>query len=147
MVFTLAEKMWNSLETEGMDTNQRAFFLSRRLFETHNRALEVHPSMTWEDFQSTAAGRWELIGLLFTLTGLATDWVPHSDRIFMRPNQWIRESRHTATAVGDICLQFCDSTGIVNDIVAWLLLHHITLLAVVYGESGLLFRSLSANIA
>ncbi|CAI7588873.1 unnamed protein product [Penicillium viridicatum] len=136
MVFTLAEKMWNSLETEGMDTNQRAYFLSKRLFETHNRPLEVHPSMTWEDFQSAAAGRWELIGLLFTLTGLATDWVPHSDRIFMRPNTMDAKSLAiTATAVGDICLQFCDSTGIVNDIVAWLLLHHVTLLAIVYGES------------
>ncbi|KOS43525.1 hypothetical protein ACN38_g5557 [Penicillium nordicum] len=104
--------------------------------------------MTWEDFQSAAAGRWELIGLLFTLTGLATDWVPHSDRIFMRPNTMDPKSLAiTATAVGDICLQFCDSTGIANDIVAWLLLHHTTLLAVVYGESGLLFRSLPVNIA
>ncbi|KGO40681.1 Transcription factor, fungi [Penicillium expansum] len=136
MVFTAAENMWNSLETKDMDTNQRAFFLSKRLFETHNRALEVHSSMTWEEFQTAAAGRWELIGLLFTLTGLATDWVPHSDRIFMRQNTMDASSLAiTATAVGDICLQFCDSTGIVNDIVGWLLLHQTTLLAIVYGES------------
>ncbi|KAI3234256.1 hypothetical protein CBS147310_4733 [Penicillium roqueforti] len=129
--------MWNSPETEGMNTNQRAFFLSKKLFETHSRALDVYPSMTWENFQSAAAGRWELIGLLFTLTGLATDWVPHSDRVFMRPNMMDPKSLAvTATAVGDICLQFCDSTGIVNDIVAWLLLHQVTLLAIVYGESG-----------
>ncbi|KAF9253849.1 transcriptional regulator family: Fungal Specific TF [Penicillium roqueforti] len=136
MVFTLVENMWNSPETEGMNTNQRAFFLSKKLFETHSRALDVYPSMTWENFQSAAAGRWELIGLLFTLTGLATDWVPHSDRVFMRPNMMDPKSLAvTATAVGDICLQFCDSTGIVNDIVAWLLLHQVTLLAIVYGES------------
>lgn len=147
MVFTAAENMWNSLETKDMDTNQRAFFLSKRLFETHNRALEVHSSMTWEEFQTAAAGRWELIGLLFTLTGLATDWVPHSDRIFMRQNTMDASSLAiTATAVGDICLQFCDSTGIVNDIVGWLLLHQTTLLAIVYGESGLLSRFLPANI-
>ncbi|KAJ5249597.1 hypothetical protein N7489_000007 [Penicillium chrysogenum] len=136
MIFTVVEKMWNSLETEGMNTNQRASFLSKRLFEMHSRPLEVHPSMTWEDFQSAAAGRWELIGLLFTLTGLATDWVPHGDRIFMRQDTMDATSLAiTATAVGDICLQFCDSTGIVNDIVVWLLLHHVTLLAIVYGES------------
>lgn len=147
MIFTVVEKMWNSLETEGMNTNQRASFLSKRLFEMHSRPLEVHPSMTWEDFQSAAAGRWELIGLLFTLTGLATDWVPHGDRIFMRQDTMDATSLAiTATAVGDICLQFCDSTGIVNDIVVWLLLHHVTLLAIVYGESGSSSRSLPANI-
>ncbi|KAJ5849061.1 hypothetical protein N7534_007750 [Penicillium rubens] len=116
MIFTVVEKMWNSLETEGMNTNQRASFLSKRLFEMHSRPLEVHPSMTWEDFQSAAAGRWELIGLLFTLTGLATDWVPHGDRIFMRQDTMDATSLAiTATAVGDICLQFCDSTGITFD--------------------------------
>ncbi|KAJ5493522.1 hypothetical protein N7463_009609 [Penicillium fimorum] len=136
MIFTVVEKMWNSLETANMDTRQRALFLSKSLFETHGRALEVHPSMTWEDFQSAAAGRWELIGMLFTLTGLATDWVPHGDPIFMRQNTMDPKSLAiTATAVGDICLQFCDSTGIVNDIVGWLLLHQVTLLAIVYGES------------
>lgn len=146
MIFTVAEKMWSSLETEGMNTNQRAFFLSKRMFETHSRAFEVHPAMTWEDFQSAAAGRWELIGLLFTLTGLATDWVPHNDRIFMRQDTMDAKSLAiTATAVGDICLQFCDSTGIVNDIVGWLLLHQVTLLAIVYGESGLLSRSLPTD--
>ncbi|KAJ5187961.1 Transcription factor [Penicillium cf. griseofulvum] len=136
MIFTIVEKMWNSLENEGMDTNQRALFLSKRLFETHSRALEVYPSMTWEDFQSAATGRWEVIGMLFTLTGLATDWVPHVDPIFMRQNTMDPKSLAiTATAVGDICLQFCDSTGIVNDIVGWLLLHQVALLAIVYGES------------
>ncbi|OQE41131.1 hypothetical protein PENCOP_c005G04419 [Penicillium coprophilum] len=136
MIFTLVEKMWNSLEHRGMDTKQRALLLSRRLFETHGRSLDVHPSMTWEDFQSAAEGRWELIGMLFTLTGLATDWIPHSDPIFMRQNTMDPKSLAiTATAVGDICLQFCDSTGIVNDIVGWLLLHQVTLLAIVYGES------------
>ncbi|KAJ5970092.1 uncharacterized protein N7479_000010 [Penicillium vulpinum] len=137
MIFTVVEKMWNSLENEGMDTNERALFLSKKLFETHSRGLEVHPSMTWEDFQSAAAGRWELIGMIFTLTGLATDWVPHSDPIFMRQNTMDPKSLAiTATAVGDICLQFCDSSGIVNDIVGWLLLHQVSLLAIVYGESG-----------
>ncbi|OQD97268.1 hypothetical protein PENVUL_c084G01138 [Penicillium vulpinum] len=136
MIFTVVEKMWNSLENEGMDTNERALFLSKKLFETHSRGLEVHPSMTWEDFQSAAAGRWELIGMIFTLTGLATDWVPHSDPIFMRQNTMDPKSLAiTATAVGDICLQFCDSSGIVNDIVGWLLLHQVSLLAIVYGES------------
>ena len=47
----------------------------------------------------------------------------------------------TATAVGDTCLQFCDSSGIINDIVSWLLLHQTSLLAIVYGESGISPRS------
>jgi chromatin structure-remodeling complex subunit RSC3/30 len=53
----------------------------------------------------------------------------------------------TASAVGDICIQFCDNTGIVNDLVSWLLLHQTSLLAVVYGESGMSSLSLSKNAA
>ncbi|KAJ5779910.1 hypothetical protein N7457_005070, partial [Penicillium paradoxum] len=136
MVFTVVENMWNSLENDRKDTNTRALLMSQRLFETHSRVLEVHPSMTWQEFQSATSGRWELVGLLFTLTGLATDWVPHDDPVFKRRDTMDPKSLAiTATAVGDICLQFCDINGIVNDLVSWLLLHQVILLGIVYGES------------
>jgi chromatin structure-remodeling complex subunit RSC3/30 len=136
MIFDVVEDMWSSLEDEELGTGPRAFVLSKRLFETYTRPLQVSSSMIWEDFQSVASGRWEVIGLLFTLTGLATDMVSHNDPIFT-DRMDAKSLAVTATVVGDICLQFCDSCGIVNDIVSWLLQHQLALLVIVYGGNGL----------
>jgi chromatin structure-remodeling complex subunit RSC3/30 len=143
LIFTVVEEMWGSPEYEKMETTARALSISRRLFDTHSRDFEVISSTTWEDFKMASSGRWETIGLLFVLTGLATDLVAHDDPIF---NTMDAKSLATAaSAVSDICIQFCDSAGIVNDLVSWLLLHQTSLLAVVYGESGLSSQSSSEN--
>jgi chromatin structure-remodeling complex subunit RSC3/30 len=137
MVFTIVEEMWNHSDYDGMDLCKKTLLLSRNLFETHTRALEVRPSMSWEDFKTESTGRWEVIGLLFVLTGITTDWISHDDPLFSRQGAVdAKKLAITATAVGDTCLQFCDSSGIINDIVSWLLLHQTSLLAMVYGESG-----------
>ncbi|KAK9847839.1 hypothetical protein MYU51_018239 [Penicillium brevicompactum] len=137
MVLTVVEEMWNSYEREEMDTMPRAVLMSRRLFETHTRSFDITSSTTWEEFQITASGRWETIGLLFTLVGVATDLVSHDHPLFTDPDAMDASTlANTASAVGDICLQFCDNSGIINDIVSWMLLHQITLLGVVYGEGA-----------
>jgi chromatin structure-remodeling complex subunit RSC3/30 len=138
MVFTVVEEMWNDPDYDGMDLCQQTLMMSKKLFETHARPLEVRPSMSWEDFKSASFGRWEVIGLLFILTGITTDWISHDDPIFTRQGAMdAKKLAITATAVGDTCLQFCDSSGIINDIVSWLLLHQTSLLTIVYGESGM----------
>jgi chromatin structure-remodeling complex subunit RSC3/30 len=145
LIFTVVEEMWDSLKQEEMDTSARALLMSRRLFETFTKDFEVHLSTTWEEFKIASSGRWETVGLLFIITGLATDLVPHDDPIFNTMDA--KSIAITASAVGDICIQFCDNTGIVNDLVSWLLLHQTSLLAVVYGESGMSSLSLSKNAA
>ncbi|OQD82260.1 hypothetical protein PENANT_c022G00561 [Penicillium antarcticum] len=120
--------MWNDLDYDGMDLFQQTLLMSGKLFETHTQPLEIQPGMSWEDFKSASFGRWEVIGLLFVLTGIATDWIPHDDPLFTRHGAMdARRLAITATAVGDTCLEFCDSSGILNDITS--------LLAIVYGES------------
>ncbi|KAJ5343699.1 Transcription factor [Penicillium brevicompactum] len=117
MVLTVVEEMWNSYEREEMDTMPRAVLMSRRLFETHTRSFDITSSTTWEEFQITASGRWETIGLLFTLVGVATDLVSHDHPLFTDPDAMDASTlANTASAVGDICLQFCDNSGIINDI-------------------------------
>jgi chromatin structure-remodeling complex subunit RSC3/30 len=137
MIFTVVEDMWNSLEREEADTIPRALLLSKRLFETHLQELEIDATTTWEEFTEFASGRWETVGLLFMITGLATDIVSHDHPMFTGMGRMDAKTlATTASSVGEICLQFCDYTGIVNDLVSWLLLHQTTLLALVYGESG-----------
>ncbi|CAG8122121.1 unnamed protein product [Penicillium olsonii] len=138
MIFTTVEDMWKLYGEVEPDTMPRAMLMSRKLFETHTRNFEVTSTTTWEEFQKMSSGRWETIGILFILTGLATDLVPHDHPIFTETNTMDPKAlATTASAVGEICLQFCESAGIVNDLVSWMLLHQTTLLAVVYGESDI----------
>ena len=136
-ILTSTQKMWDDAQIEESDENKRALLLSKRLFEKYTQPIEVHSDMSWEEFSSAIAGRWETIGLLFTFTGLAMLYVSSDSQMF-RKHDW-PESKSlsvTAAAVGDVCLQFCDSAGIINDVVCWLLVHHTSLLSTVYGDGG-----------
>lgn len=140
MILTGAEDMWKSIQQEEPDESQQTLLMSRRLFEKQTEAMEINSDMTWTEFAMAAKGRWETIGLLFTAIGLASelDYIPN-ERV-SNPQGLARDDIEgftvTATAVADLCLQFCDSAGIVNDIVCWLLMSHVALLTVVYGDGG-----------
>ncbi|KAJ5777776.1 hypothetical protein N7520_001022 [Penicillium odoratum] len=150
MLFDTVEKMWYSAEVETEDPKLRALTLSRRIFQSYTRPFDVNKTLSWSEFSSSTSGRWETVGLVFCLTGLATEWLSKEDPLFKQPGSLDPESlATTASTVCDICLQLCDSVGIINDIVTWLLLHHTILLAVVYGEGGWLSKkpsSLSSKI-
>lgn len=142
MLLSTTENMWNSVQREEAHEYERESLLSRKLFEMQTQPMEIHSDMSWSEFASAAAGRWETIGLLFTVIGLAIEYLPcdHPVHCVKQDGQADAESiKVTATAVGNICLQFCSGAGIVNDIVCWLLLHHTSLLTTVYGDSGMFF--------
>ncbi|KAJ5167565.1 Transcription factor [Penicillium canariense] len=135
-IFKIVEDKWGSLEKEFDDESDRALLMSRQLFQANTRPFLVHPGMSWPDFVFAASVRWEVVGLLFCIAGLATQWISDADPIFKQPGSLDSKSlATTASTVSDICLQFCDSAGILNDLVSWLLVHHTVLLTVVYGES------------
>lgn len=138
MVLTTTEEMWDAITREETDESQRALLLSKRLFEKHTRPIEIHPAMSWAEFASATTGRWETIGLLFTTVGLSLGFTSSEDSMF-KQNGWAeaKSVAVTATAVADLCLQFCDSAGIINDLVCSLLLQQTSLLTTVYGESGM----------
>ncbi|KAJ5641240.1 hypothetical protein N7490_005240 [Penicillium lividum] len=134
MIMTQTEEMWDSLQHEEADETTQTLLLSRRLFEKQTQPLDVHSDTTWQEFASGSVGRWETVGLLFTLVGLGFDTTP-------RDSLWkydeLGDAEHVAAAmmaIGELCLQFCESAGIINDIVCSLLLHHSALVSVVCGD-------------
>ncbi|KAJ5100108.1 hypothetical protein N7532_007109 [Penicillium argentinense] len=136
MIFQLMEELWGSPPSDSVDQSIHALRLSKQLFQTHARPLEISADMSWTQFKTIIAGRWETVGLLFCMTGASTEWLSEEDPIFKQPGSSnLKSLANTACAVSDICLQFCDSAGIINDVVSWLLIHHTTLLATVYGDS------------
>lgn len=137
LIFELMEEMWGDCPENAVDQNLHALKLSKEMFRTHARPFKPTPDMSWSGFKQLLSGRWEIVGLVFCITGLSTEWLSEDDAIFKRPGSTDSKSLATmASEVSDICLQFCESAGIINDIVCWLLMHHTTLLTTVYGESG-----------
>ncbi|KAJ5666574.1 Transcription factor [Penicillium macrosclerotiorum] len=110
--------------------------MSKQLFQAPARPFHVYKGMSISEFMSSASGRWETVGMVFCVTGLATEWISEDDLILRKHDSVdTKVLATTASTVCDICLQFCDSVGIVNDLVSWLLVHQTALLAIVYGES------------
>ncbi|KAJ5274089.1 hypothetical protein N7478_009214 [Penicillium angulare] len=139
MILTSTEEIWASIQSEEPDEAHQTLLMSRRLFEKHNQPIEIHSNTTLAEFASAFAGRWETIGLLFTTIGLAAEYLPNGHFVNMDEyhdkNYESEKISLISTAIGDLCLQFCDSAGIINDMQCWLLLHHISLLTIVYGDS------------
>lgn len=136
LILSHTEEMWDSVQREEADESKQMLLLSRRLFEKQTRPIYLDSDTTCKEFVSSIAGRWETIGLLFTLVGVA------SNAVLREPNETFdalgdaESIKVTAVAAGDLCLQFCQSAGIINDIVCSLLLHHTSLLTIVYGDGG-----------
>lgn len=143
MILTSTEEMWDSIQKEEPDEALQTLLMSRRIFEKHTQPIEIHANTTLAEFASAFAGRWETIGLLFTSIGMAVEYLPnghfvHLDGVHGKDDE-SEKIAVIATTIGDLCLQFCDSSGIINDVQCWLLLHHVSLLTIVYGDSGMLF--------
>lgn len=137
LIFDLMEEMWGPSQKDTVDQSIHALQLSKQMFQTHARPFEISPDMSWSEFKHLLSGRWETVGLMFCITGLSTEWLSEDNEVFKHSESTdLRSLAITASAVSDICLQLCDSAGIINDIVCWLLMHHTTLLATVYGDSG-----------
>lgn len=136
LILSHTEEMWDSVQRDETDTTKQTLLLSRRLFEKQTQPIDLHSDTTCAEFASSIAGRWETIGLLFTLVGAA------SNAVLRDPGEKYDELgdaesiKVAAVAAGDLCLQFCQSAGIINDIVCSLLLHHTSLLTIVYGDGG-----------
>jgi chromatin structure-remodeling complex subunit RSC3/30 len=113
-----------------------ALSLARELFQNGVTPVDIRSDMALPEYISGISNRWETIGLLFSIAGLATSLIPYDDPIWRHVDP--KSLANHATAVGDICVQFCDYLGVVDDDpLVWLLLHHTALLSVVYGDSGM----------
>ncbi|OOG00623.1 hypothetical protein ASPCADRAFT_202457 [Aspergillus carbonarius ITEM 5010] len=111
---------------------------SQKIFDDSAKPLAVHPAMSPEDYIRRISGRWEGIGLVFTVVGqgamLERDWrsVRANEGNVPRDQKALAAQ---AISGSDACLQFCDLSGAVNDSLGWLLFQHIHLLTLVSGEN------------
>lgn len=129
------EDMWKAVHEEEPDEDKCMLLLSKKLFTRTMEPLIITPHMSWKEWARASNGRWEAVGLLLTIVGISTR--PSICSPLTESNWSDKHSIAVAAAgLGDLCLQFCDSVGVVNDMVCWLLLYHTMLLTIVYGDSG-----------
>jgi chromatin structure-remodeling complex subunit RSC3/30 len=138
--------LWKSLEglyqgsiNSEEDRSAAALKLSDKIFENTSTPIVTSASMTFKEYISQIAPRWEAIGILFARIGVICSFIPEDDAVFRPEGCPIQEKRvfsALAVKLSALCLQFCDKLGIVNDPLCWLTLQHTLLVSQAYGKGG-----------
>ncbi|OQE26011.1 hypothetical protein PENFLA_c007G00997 [Penicillium flavigenum] len=132
------EQMYDRAVRSSRDTHTSLATLSRQIFVNTSKDVRTHPTMDLPEYFDSITARWETIGLVFALLGTALFHTPDDDPIFTHRNPWKLEKcqlRNIATAVGEICCQFCNGAGTTSDPFCWLMTQQIVLLTSMYGDS------------
>ncbi|KAJ9483607.1 hypothetical protein VN97_g9793 [Penicillium thymicola] len=145
------EQMYDCAVRNSQDTHASLATLSRQIFVNTSKDVKTHLAMNLPEYFDSIAMRWETVGLVFSLLGTALFHTPDDDPIFTHRNPWrLEESqlRNIATAIGEICCQFCNGAGTTGDPFCWLMTQQIVLLTSIYGDSGtpLLFNIIHRKI-
>ncbi|PLB51347.1 hypothetical protein P170DRAFT_356191 [Aspergillus steynii IBT 23096] len=98
---------------------------------TAEKSIDITPNMTADEFYATFTGdnlRWEFVGLIFTLAGLAatTAWNQHQTFLEDRDRDAFAEEM---AAASNACIEICNQYDNVNDLVVWLYYTHFSLAA------------------
>ncbi|KAJ5304932.1 uncharacterized protein N7443_004592 [Penicillium atrosanguineum] len=130
------EGMYSSMPSH-LDPQSRLLELSQRLFEGTTREFITHAKMTLGEYLVALAGRWEAIGFILTMSGICAANTIVDDPLFHGLELSATDHKNLgilATAGSELCLQFCESVGVMSDPLGWLLLRHIHLLTLVCGD-------------
>ncbi|CAG8907283.1 unnamed protein product [Penicillium egyptiacum] len=130
------EQMYDRAVRNSRDTHAALATLSRQIFVNTSKDVRTHPTMNLPEYFDSISARWETVGLVFALLGTALFHTPDDDPIFTHRNPWKLEKcqlRNIATAVGEICCQFCNGAGTTSDPFCWLVNQQI--LTLMYGDS------------
>lgn len=133
------EQMYDCAVRNSQDTHASLATLSRQIFANTSQDIQTHSTMNFSEYFDSITARWETIGLVFALLGTALFHTPDDDPIFTHRNPWKLEKsqlRNIATAVGEICCQFCSSAGTTSDPLCWFTTQQIVLLSSMFGDSG-----------
>ncbi|CRG91999.1 Isoleucine--tRNA ligase [Talaromyces islandicus] len=109
--------------------------LSKSIFENSSQPVGVDPQTTPEDFFGSMPRKWEIIGLMFSVFGSSACLLPQSDLAAHGAASLDRRGLGiVCVSAGEICLRFCDNSGVISEQLAWALLAHTSLLTFFYGD-------------
>ncbi|KAJ6112017.1 hypothetical protein N7523_008078 [Penicillium sp. IBT 18751x] len=112
--------------------------LSRSIFAASSKPVKVDPNMSPAEYFTAMPNRWEIIGLIFSVIGSSACLLPRQDLIAYSASADSCLDRKGLAAVcvaaGEICLQFCENTGLITEQLCWVILEHTSLLTLIYGD-------------
>ncbi|OQE40276.1 hypothetical protein PENCOP_c006G08200 [Penicillium coprophilum] len=132
------EQMYDCAVHNSQDTHASLATLSHQIFVNTSKDIQLNPSMNVSEYFDSMAPRWETVGLVFALLGTSLFHTPDDDPVFTHRNPWKLEKcqlKNVATAISDICYQFCNSAGTTSDPFCLLIAQQIVLLTSMFGDS------------
>ncbi|OOF99257.1 hypothetical protein ASPCADRAFT_204908 [Aspergillus carbonarius ITEM 5010] len=96
--------------------------------------------MTFTEYISLIASRWEGIGLLFAITGASIYHIRGEHEIFssQKDGQPVVEKRSLQSrmaATAEMCIQLCERAGIISEPLSWLQFQQTILVSILWGST------------
>ncbi|KAF4156224.1 hypothetical protein CNMCM6936_008987 [Aspergillus lentulus] len=143
VIYSIVEsirRIFDSLDANDFDSQFQD--LVNQIFQNTSRPLTVHGSMTVEQYLSSFTGRnsrWEALGNIFAITGIALMSTPDSDPDFTQaaPDSEAKDRlRAQIVEASGICLGFCDQASSVNELLGFYQYNDVMLRTQQYGDSS-----------
>lgn len=133
------EELFESSINNTGDKAAAALQLSEKFFEKTSKPITTSPSMTFTEYVSQIAHRWEFVGIFFCRMGLVCTFIPGDDAVFRQEGSPIQDKKgyySLTVKVSTLCLQFCDTFDLISDPLCWLALQSTLLLSQTHGMGG-----------
>ncbi|EAW09788.1 putative C6 transcription factor [Aspergillus clavatus NRRL 1] len=133
-------RVFETFEADDFETQFQD--LVHQIFQNTSRPLTVHGSMTVEQYFSSFTGRnsrWEALGNIFAITGIALMSTPDSDPDLSQaaPDSEAKERlRAQIVEASGICLGFCDQASSANELLGFFQYNDVMLRTQQYGDSS-----------
>lgn len=140
LIFSSIRKMLDEAILDKSNPLPDLVTLSKSIFAASSKPLKVDPNMSPAEYFTVMPNRWEIIGLMFSVVGSSACLLPRQDLMAYSASANSCLDRKGLAAVcvaaGEICLQFCENTGLITEQLCWVILEHTSLLTLIYGDYG-----------
>lgn len=132
--------VFNAFSAEETESRLREF--SSQIFRNSSRPLKCHQSMTVEEYSASFSGqncRWEIIGLLFAISGISLMTLADNDPLVADFPAKSGAKDRLMTQIceaSSLCIGFCDHAASPNEILAWAQNTDVMLRTQQYGDSS-----------
>ncbi|KAJ5201679.1 uncharacterized protein N7498_006342 [Penicillium cinerascens] len=138
LIFSSIRKMLNEAISDKSNPLPDLVTLSNSIFAASSKPLNVDPNMSPVEYFTAMPNRWEIVGLIFSVIGSSACLLPRQELIGYSASSNSPLDRKSLAAVcvaaGEICLRFCENTGLITEQLCWVVLEHTSLLTLLYGD-------------
>ncbi|PYH92459.1 putative chromatin structure remodeling complex protein RSC3 [Aspergillus ellipticus CBS 707.79] len=137
LVQSIHQLYHRSLQDQRKDKHLCLTELCQEIFNNSRNPIVVHPDMTFAEYVSVIAHRWEGIGLLFAITGTSSHHLQGGHQVFQPRDGKPAVEKHALQALmaatAGTCIQLCENLGVMSEPLTWLLFQQTILASLAWG--------------